>query len=1025
MRKFYSLIAMFLMAMVANAQMITFSADDIVAAGELNGKTFGSGDLTLTVTDLVDGGKVVVDGNNANFGTLESYQGFTHRLKTSGKSSSKNCLAISVAKAGTLNIYARTASSSSERAIVLTKDGTEVFNKIFVDSQAATEKYTTEAGEEKTRTIFPVYSLEVEAGKYDVTYPDGAVNFYAIELVSNAPAGPSITFGETSYSVVATETLEVEAFAETAYQDLQADYSAQLAKMLAAVGLESATTAQLVQVDANGTAFAFDTNDGWHSADGLIEGQGWGNAGGVCVKPWGVVDDAAVINGTISYIGCYDESWKEGTTHTCKFAVINDGKAALLEVTLKFVADPDKPIVEPTPEIAEPTKSLAALNIVKTYDVDAIYYLGKTNEGKTLKFDLEGIYEALDITAEVLDPNIGKVALVQGVVSEGEGDAITYSIGDALVVPAEAAGGAWFGRYVNYNESTGEEEPIYLNMPKTWGTGNNSVYTQQITLNNGEFSFVTGQYGGLITSDSKDYIEYYIINGSKAVKVKVNLKAIAEPLVSFEDWVKVGSETDEIKHILGGAGGSFTLDLAKVAELLGCETGDVAFNILADAESLSNDHTATKGGCWMTKEGYSIPWGQEGYAMYVEPDKDMTFTDFSVGFNDAAWVLGDEYNIKLLFNFAGKYFEKVLNVKIVEKEISGVDPDSNFDIVATIPLNQQIVPSGAYYGNESVEIQLKLQKNLGIDNIKAMIGEGTYKVYGQDAPANANGYPTITSAYTYGANAGYNTGFWMADPVADLGEEYQFNSYAGSWAACPYGIEFDYTNGIIGFDQIPNRQQVGDMFRSVFYWVNTSNNKAIKLVVTVKYVDQYTEESDEEIKPTVETINYALKDEDYNDKEGVFMITLDTQKAMETLGIESADELESISAFAPESEFNYYKFSTDETAFFNETGYYTTEEDKIHITAFISVIDDKLVLGIDPLDLDLTSAETAEKAVIRIGIEFNGKYYMYVVNLSSAATAIESVTLNSNASAKKVMSNGKVVIVKDAKTFSANGARIK
>lgn len=181
MKKFFTLIAVAFVTVCASAQVISFS--ETAAKGSLDGKTFGGDGFVLTVTDQVDGGKLEIDTNNANFGTLEDYQGFTHRLKTGGKSSSKNCMSLSIPADGTLKVYARTATKDSERAIVITQSETEVFNQKFLDSQAATEKYTTEAGEEKTRTVFPVYTCEVKAGTADITYLDGAVNIYCFEFV--------------------------------------------------------------------------------------------------------------------------------------------------------------------------------------------------------------------------------------------------------------------------------------------------------------------------------------------------------------------------------------------------------------------------------------------------------------------------------------------------------------------------------------------------------------------------------------------------------------------------------------------------------------------------------------------------------------------------------------------------------------------------------------------------------------------------------------------------------------------------
>ncbi|MCQ2213671.1 MAG: DUF4859 domain-containing protein [Bacteroidaceae bacterium] len=743
------------------------------------------------------------------------------------------------------------------------------------------------------------------------------------------------------------------------------------------------------------------------------ERTSWGNNSVIYNSVLGIDADADEL---AIPVGQFPDAMAGGESTSFVLSVVYGEKIATLGVTLNVVA---------RPEIAAPASKYSELEIVKSYDLPLEFYTGKSYEGKTVKFTLDGIYDALGIDANTLDLNIGSVLLTRTVnaVTTGEEDnaVTTYSMSDVLSTPEAAAGGGWFGRYSNYDEATGNDEYIAQSLPMGWATGDNTIYVQEASLVDGEFSFVTGQYPGKLY-ETGDFVELYIVNGTKAVKLNMPISVVAEPVVSFDEWVKVGEDEVEIKHILGGSGAAFTLDLDKVAELLGCDKGDVAFNILAGEGALSNDHTATKGGCWMTKEGYSIAWGVAGYAIYVEPDVNMTFTDFSVGFNDAAWTLGDVEYIKLLFNFAGKYYQKTLKVMIVEKEISGVDPDSNFDIVSTVGIVQQIVPSGAYYGNEEADIQAKMQYDLGIDKIKEILGEGTYKVYGQDAPATADSYPTISAAYTYGANTGFDVGFWMAEPVAELGEKYAEFAYTGSWPDCPFGIEFAYNTGIIGFDQIPNRKAVGDTYKSIFYWVNTDNNKAIKIVVTVKYVEEYTER-ETGLAPTVESLAFAVTDDNFDNATGVYNFMLDTTKLYEALGL-TDETITDAKIIAPTSEFDYgVSYSFDEMLMYSANGYAIDDETRMNVLAGLTIVDGKLALAMDPVELTFEDG-TDDKATVRIGLAYDGKYFLYVINLGNNITGINAVAAD-KASVKKVVRDGSVVIVKNGQEFNVTGARIK
>ena len=175
MKKFFTLIAATFVAVCASAQVISFS--ETAAKGSLDGKTFGGDGFVLTVNDP-KGEKVEIDANSQYFGTAEEYQNFKFRLKTNGKSSSNNSLSLTVPSEGTLKIYARSGSGSEARPIVLTQDGTEIFNQNFDDADAIT---TDIQGEQKK--VFPVYTVEVKAGTIAITYPTNTVGFYAFELV--------------------------------------------------------------------------------------------------------------------------------------------------------------------------------------------------------------------------------------------------------------------------------------------------------------------------------------------------------------------------------------------------------------------------------------------------------------------------------------------------------------------------------------------------------------------------------------------------------------------------------------------------------------------------------------------------------------------------------------------------------------------------------------------------------------------------------------------------------------------------
>lgn len=132
MKKFFTLIAAVAMAASMNAQTLSFDTD--YAAGSVPA-TFSTKGLVLKVVDTA--AKFVVDPNSAYFGTADSYQKFDKRLKSGGKSSSKNNLTLTLPSDGTLKVYARTGSSSAtNRNVILTQNDAELANKILLESEA-------------------------------------------------------------------------------------------------------------------------------------------------------------------------------------------------------------------------------------------------------------------------------------------------------------------------------------------------------------------------------------------------------------------------------------------------------------------------------------------------------------------------------------------------------------------------------------------------------------------------------------------------------------------------------------------------------------------------------------------------------------------------------------------------------------------------------------------------------------------------------------------------------------------------
>ena len=190
MKKIFTLIAMAVMAISANAQTITWA--EAASKGSLDGKTFGDENgFKITIIDT-DASKLEIDANDSYFGTVDNYTKYQYRLKTGGKSSSKNGITVTIPSKGTLKFCVRTGSNSAtDRSVILTQGEKELFNKVILESDAVTTTIS-----DKDAKVYPVMSVDVEAGDVAITYPVNGVNFYCFEFVAGSPSG--ITSAKTA-----------------------------------------------------------------------------------------------------------------------------------------------------------------------------------------------------------------------------------------------------------------------------------------------------------------------------------------------------------------------------------------------------------------------------------------------------------------------------------------------------------------------------------------------------------------------------------------------------------------------------------------------------------------------------------------------------------------------------------------------------------------------------------------------------------------------------------------------------------
>ena len=166
------------------------------AAGAFNDSVFAAGEFTLKCTDT-ENSKLKTTENTATFGTVEANKAYNFRLQTSGKSSNKNSMELTVPADGQLRIAVRTASATDlTRTLVLAQGTDTIYNNVVTDNDTVADH---------SPRIFNYVYADVKAGKVAVTYPVNGVNFYAFAFKAGEVVPPTPQPGDTLTCTQAAE----------------------------------------------------------------------------------------------------------------------------------------------------------------------------------------------------------------------------------------------------------------------------------------------------------------------------------------------------------------------------------------------------------------------------------------------------------------------------------------------------------------------------------------------------------------------------------------------------------------------------------------------------------------------------------------------------------------------------------------------------------------------------------------------------------------------------------------------------
>lgn len=182
------------------------------AVGAFNDSVFAVEGFELKCIDT-ENSKIKTTSNKAYFGIADEFSEYNFRLQTSGKSSSKNSLLLTIPGDGFLRVAVRSGNNDdTTRTVVLSQGADTLYNKAVKEADAI----KVAIDDSTNINVYPYIIVPVKKGEVSVGYPVNAVNFYSFAFLAGAApdtipttAPDTITCAKAAEDALAGKTDEV------------------------------------------------------------------------------------------------------------------------------------------------------------------------------------------------------------------------------------------------------------------------------------------------------------------------------------------------------------------------------------------------------------------------------------------------------------------------------------------------------------------------------------------------------------------------------------------------------------------------------------------------------------------------------------------------------------------------------------------------------------------------------------------------------------------------------------------------
>lgn len=694
----------------------------------------------------------------------------------------------------------------------------------------------------------------------------------------------------------------------------------------------------------------------WHAPDGTV--VPYGNDISVDHKSvffTQLVTDAE--NDEFTYwIGQYPNRCVGGTTYTTTIYLKNGENT----VTFNFELFVKKPI-----DLPEATNEISKLNVIGS--TDTIVEI-TPRIGADFKVKIDDIVALTGAPSSEVAPVIGQMLMAWNLDENAtEGDCKT----DTLMKYTQNKS---FYFYVG-DEATHVATATNPSLGDLWNISN-------VTFNEEIDSLVASVYPGNVKAGDKFTTVLYVVYGDKAHQINLTVNVVEPKIVKPEDFEKVGEMELALERNkdLGFIVTSNSIDVAAIAELLGCGADEMVFMAVNPDGGIDNDWSADPNpGFWMNSEGVNVGYYGANPAWFACFDYAESTID--IGHMGGLFKGGELCTGKLYLVFNEKLYEITVNLKI--EEVKQVD---TFTEVGSEEIYVQGVEKYSDYEIGNVSINFERAKELtGLES-------GDFAVYVYAAPSEENP-EELTFTNETSANG---IGFWLTA-----------EGYRGAWADGNTKVFFqNYSNGTFNWGHYPNEDPAGTIYTGKLFLVNPDNGNYYTINYTVEFVEDGTQV---ELVGEENILAYAT-DEDLT------KLSVDFTSAMEALEIEDESLLESVEWKAPVSARTYTVNGLDDVngGFpFNENGYVVLTEDEVENILFYAgfIFDgesNKYLLNAYTLEPIADGASY----IVKLALDYNGKRYIFNVKLVNEATyvGIDGVNAVAGANAGNVYDlSGRVI----------------